>query len=626
MAFIKYDTATRTNRGLKYPNKNYRIHMYDSPPWNFLKDRRANYLGELDHWTDFNVKSEINSLNNSAEIRYTPQVVQSTPAVLTEILADVDGVALTWNNQFLQIFETQTNPLSSTPFQDTPLDYGVFISIENTELTGTTTRDHKTIFYGVVSSWEQDLATQQVIVRLQGMSSIAGNYLAADMLFNNPYGSDIVHNNVPQVRVNYAPYQAESDGTLVRPSAYDNFLLASTEPGKETTLVRIMEWMLFYNPLLELAPQAVVYIPVNRDTANESFVALANLSANEDDASFGLKSPVVINITDRNVNDVLAEVWEHSLPEWVYYIDYDREDLNTRSGNYEDNAYKPRLVLRKGAVWNTPSATEPDRMIPDYTLTRGVHITAQSINFSGEKHYSRVVVASQPQSRLTITELPAPSTTSQPVIKHRREDQDWRRRELTNNAGEGTDNYEWRQEPGTDYTKRIVADFPKSETLAGDTGFYISGIPYRTTNTAKILNKLGDEVDFNYVKTAPIEVEQDLTPGGYANYENQGIPGATTLKSLLSRRDRAAKQSWTPQYTGTIKVIDAEDRPLDSYQLGDQIAFTGFNSILDNVVARIVGINRNSTSASLSLSFVLPTINRRLWEIENQARNRRHIN
>ena len=87
---------------------------------------------------------------------------------------------------------------------------------------------------------------------------------------------------------------------------------------------------------------------------------------------------------------------------------------------------------------------------------------------------------------------------------------------------------------------------------------------------------------------------------------------------LQARRDREAKQSWTPQYTGSVVVVDTADRPLDSYKLGDQITFAGFNSVLDNVVARIVGISRTPHNATLNLSFVLPTINRRLQEVEGQ--------
>ena len=91
---------------------------------------------------------------------------------------------------------------------------------------------------------------------------------------------------------------------------------------------------------------------------------------------------------------------------------------------------------------------------------------------------------------------------------------------------------------------------------------------------------------------------------------------------LRARRDREVKRVWTPQYTGTITVVDTDERPLDSYKLGDQVAFTGFNSALDHVVARIVGISRTPFNATLSLSFVLPTANRRLTEIEADNRNR----
>ena len=96
----------------------------------------------------------------------------------------------------------------------------------------------------------------------------------------------------------------------------------------------------------------------------------------------------------------------------------------------------------------------------------------------------------------------------------------------------------------------------------------------------------------------------------------------TLIPSLLkARRDRLAKRHWTPRYSGSVSVVNSKDHHIDDYKLGQQVAFTGFGSVLDRCVARITGISKTPFNATLKLSFNLPTTNRRLQALENDLRN-----
>ena len=124
---------------------------------------------------------------------------------------------------------------------------------------------------------------------------------------------------------------------------------------------------------------------------------------------------------------------------------------------------------------------------------------------------------------------------------------------------------------------------------------------------------------------ATIRIKQQEIQTAQDEIANIQIQIGLIPQLLKARRDRLAKQDWTPVFTGNVSVVDRPERPIDSYQLGDQVAFTGFGSVIDYAIARITGISRNAYGATLNLTFVLPTPNRRLLSLEQSERGRRAL-
>ena len=521
MAYLQTD-----NRTAKYPHLNHRIFMFASPPADRVDNRQATFLGELDGWTDFTINTEINTLSSSAEIRYNPQLTQSRGATEIYALGDNQGNFLTANGgRLLVLREVSTDPLGTQPFQDNPLDYGVFIRIENTDQRTGSENITRTLFQGVVSSWEQDLATQQVIVRVDGMSAIAGRKLAADQIFQTA---------LPEIRVNaYDPFTVPEEPNVVNipvageaetPNKYDDYLLI----GGNISALRLIDWMFYNNDFCELE--------TNIDIKNATNIVSSEIQQGTLDDYYndtinarGLTPLIATKLADKDVNTLLTEVWEYVAPDWFFRVEYDDSQKTPNPGTtYFENRYRPKFIMSKGAVWEgTTENPEAARYVADYTLRAGVHITSQSLNFSGENHYTRVIAASKPQGQLRITSLNRPGSTTPYTIEQSSEDVQWEETDLVEDQLDAAGNpiqvdgetltLTTRSRvisPATEYSPRVVEEFPNSRDR-------VSGVPYTHPGAEQFINKRRQVVDFTYTKTAPIIEDDANLPSAITELERQ---------------------------------------------------------------------------------------------------------
>ena len=498
-----------TNNRVKYPSKNYRIYLYDSPPLNRESNQQADYLGELEGWSSFQINSEINTLNNSAIITFNPQLKQDEKQTEVYALGDGEGDFLTANHgKLLEVNSLTTNPLNTQSFLDSRIDYGVFVRIENTDLTANRTR---TLFHGVVISWQQDLASQRVIVRLEGMSSLAGRELVADHIFAetppevevNAFDPDTTpaEPNVINLRV---------DGERITPSKYDNFLLI----GADISALRIIDWLFYRNDFCQLDTNITDNVADNANSFTASNTTINDIyraGGNET----GLTPLVITRINDKNINSMLTEVWGYVSPDWFFAVEYDNSELPLIAGRYAVNRYRPRLILKRGAVWQgTEDDPKEARYVPDYTLRAGVHIVSQSLNFSGENHYTRTIIANRPAGQLRITSLGIPDSPNPITLQHAPEDKQWQETDTEQNQTDAEGRIlqadgvnlteivrQRRITASSQYAPRVISEFPNGEDS-------IAGIPYTQQLDAQIINKDNNVAKFNYIKTRPIITDQ----------------------------------------------------------------------------------------------------------------------
>ena len=600
MAFLKYDPQTETNQHLKYPNANYRIHLFEDI--HFVDEtsirpqphQQPAYLGELEGWTNFSITEELNNIDNSATITYSPQLTASTAANQLIVLATPDGKALTTKDgKFLVITESYTDPIRTRPFQDDPVDYGVFVLIENHDLTGATTDQSQTLFTGMIVSWEQDLATQNVTIRLVGLSNLGGNFLIKDVFWRNLRTYESI--STPRIRAN-------NNRQTYKLSPYDHYVFEGIN------VMVLLERACFYNTYLRLPFEWVFYEQTATNTAPE--FRRFTLDALPDDARNVL---VNMEMGDRSVKDFFEEVWEYLPNDWHYRIDYNQFSSNGR--------LRPTIVLGKTIkVFDSVY-----RLRPDYVLRAGENVVAQSLNFSGERQANKFIVASGTAGTLTIDRLSRPSTNSLVPdfragairVVHRLDpnaDYETVSTETTDENGKEVIIETQKIKESSEYRTRLISGFPAGpDNTAGPL------IPFAVGNfnDKAIQDKRGRRKTFNVIRPVfaefqdPINNRPDVRPVYQRRMEQE----------MSLRRNRTAEERWTPRYTGSISVVGTDERPLYSYKVGQQVGFAGFNSVLDDVVAQIVAITYTPFTANISLSFVLPNVNRRLKRIENDRRN-----
>ncbi len=595
-------TYFRTDHTLKY-RTSYRIHLWDHFEFTTASDDGTNvvdeaiqrgadpvYLGHLDGWQDFSITTEINSLNNSAEITFIPQITESRPR--TEIIYLVDSALrfLTLpNGDALTLRESVVEPLSTQPFQNSPVDYGVFVSIEE-ETAGVLPH---TLFQGMIQSWEQDLETQVVILRVVGLTNISAASPASETFFYRL--GQPASQSIPRLIV------ANINGTNIGANAlpFDNFVLNNIPP------LRIIERVVYGSQFIRLDPSLTYF----EETAvgTETFFP-ANLDSLPADISPLLAS---FRMADLTTEEVIKEATEFLPSDWYFYIDYNQTHL--QSGGFESK-HKPTMKFQKVVRSFADNHLLATRKI----LRRGVEVVNQSLNFSGENAFNRTIIAARTRGELTITSVPRPQTrnnvVSWPTITQNLSNEDYEK-VRTSAPGVNPITEEWRLKSSSRYVRRVILDYPTTTTFAGTTTPNIPTLQPRNEAT--------------YDKFNRTKADQYALRTNFIHYDADSELHTAQISALQSRmaltRNRIAEQTWRPQYTGTITVVNTDGKTLGSYQIGDQIGFEGFNSMLDYAVGQVVAITRTPYEANLAMSFVLPTTNRRLKAIENDDRARRNL-
>ena len=565
----------------------YRISAYDGPPWytqqfypqgDTRRNNQPKFLGEIDGWTGFSINEEINSFNTSAEVKYVAQTATEPPKYQSFVLATKSGSPINFNGKYLRVGRRLLNPLRTTNFADSPIDYGVFLRIENQVPTSgnltTPAGQYRILFVGLIVSWEQDISTQMVTLRLEGLGMMAGKELAADQFFH-------ADTRLPLVRVN-------DEESPTQTTKWDRYRFYGPFP-----VPSMLAQLTAVNPYLAMENNIIV--PHPDDLARTETFTLARQPAE--------LAEIVIDITleDQNVEDFTRQLWAYMSYQWFFYIDYDEREEGV--GSYEGSYYRPRLTIAKSAV-NVFGVS-----IPRYTLHAGVHVTAQSLNFSGEEHATRVVFASQQFGTLNITSVPGSLSEGRFQATHtpqyEKYDEDTGRKDA-----EGRDIIIERSRITDDsrYRPRLVVEWPVPDTDPGSVFSEAQINPM--VNDKKLQRK---RIGFH--RTYPVHTQQDIDIN-VANTPNAPVLLTQQASETFGRVARGAT------YTGSVSVVATDDRALEDYKLGDVVSFAGFNSILDYARGQIAGIKRTPFQAELKLNFVLPNIDRRLQAVERDSRLR----
>ena len=123
------------------------------------------------------------------------------------------------------------------------------------------------------------------------------------------------------------------------------------------------------------------------------------------------------------------------------------------------------------------------------------------------------------------------------------------------------------------------------------------------------------------------KMSEESLPSLDAQYEDQReAPRQAVEEAVTKIANEKVNLTRHAQYAGKVLVQNTTDRPLPSYQLGDVIGFTGFNNVVDNVIARISAIKFNRYTAELTLSYVLPSVSRELQASRRDRGNRQRLN
>ena len=555
---------------------NYSFRVFDGPPvgrqyppWNQidpfrLESEAPTFLGKLEgvlHWV---IEKELNNMEATAEITL-PSAQSRQSVVATDIVLASNSQKVTTNGSEIVDSVTYSIIDGSIPFKDSKIDVNTFIQISR--IPPPAGGDEIIIFHGKVVAFDINRATGRTTIRLQSLGLLAAQYPAVFCFgFYGQAQTELVG----------------PDNQAVGPLPNLIFSASDNEYGNEWHPFEIMNWLIARNPYIN------------------GEIGLADTESTRVEIEVGIKT----------VGEIVTECLESLGPDWAYRINFNESPAS--SYGQDTHLYDPTDTTNIGVGQiDLGKRYRPEfRMLhlPTYVKSSTFTITPEmigegdgggAISFSGEESFERVVYLSTSQNPTYVTKVNDPHNHLFPELAVKQPTYSTQ----TDENGNETEVLD----RGSVFIPRIVGDSWFGPSDKDSTPDNERGLSNTDTVTK---NKNNNNVTNHAPRTKLVENTRVLPITG----ENRKVLANYLL--LEAKNDLAKNNS--PSYSARVVVINSDRKAVDSWEVGQPVAFRGFGDLLDNVRGVVAALRHTEGRVELTINKVLPTNLSRLQSLERQ--------
>jgi len=561
----------------KPPIKEYRFHVYDGLPYvkyqalrgaQYIpryKDYAPTYYGVLRGINKWDIQEELNKPSQTAHITISPTTIVQDDEYEKVFLQDGTGKFVTTGGARILVSQVKTSRVEDTTFLDSVIDYGTVIHIEAYKGDS----EPETVFWGVVNGYETPSKTQNVILRCVSVGYMFASELAAPYFQNSNNGYQIDTYNVDG--------QA-TRGKLTKEITFDKWRFFFVDP------IKIMYFLIFNNPF------AVHGQVINNKGDTSSW-------ENPDDIGGVFRADIVME--GNTVGDILEKCMSYLSDDWFLDFEY----IDTRS----PTDTSPDIVLKINLKQSNTTGSGVITYSSDYIIHNNVEVIDYDINVTGANSTQDVTYASASRGELLVREIPNPETTADPILLDYRP----QFREVTDDDNnvighEITD--------ASLYVKRIHTTQDGVKIVGHDPMGNVVALPENPSFRDK-----DNKVRFIWWAKQIFKTHSATRPNEIATIraEQGRIIQALALNDFIA--------NYNPKHAGKVTIVDSDRMNTEDYKMGDVVGFRGFDNIIDYIEVRIVGKSSTQNTATLDLSFVLPTTTRRIQSLINDLQNANDI-